>query len=152
MCDEVLALHSAPFCTDLIDRGLVIASLSYFLGQFKRDVKRECLGKYADLTCCREGFETGDDRYVDACSAALLYEVIVDLVVEEHLCDHIVRTSVDLAFQICDVGLKIRRLEMLLRICSHSDAEVSVVGFKASFSAVRVASLVASDSSTNSLA
>lgn len=36
--DEVLALHRAPFCTDLIDRGFIVSGLCYFLCEFDRDV------------------------------------------------------------------------------------------------------------------
>ena len=99
----------------------------------------------ADLARCRNRFETRDYRYIDACRAALFHEVIVDLIVEEHLGDDIVCSCVNFTFQVCDVGLQIRRLEMLLRICSDSNAEVSVIGLEPSFPAICVASLVASD-------
>ena len=39
VCDEVLALLCAPFCTNLIDSVFVITELCHLLGQFNRDVQ-----------------------------------------------------------------------------------------------------------------
>ena len=76
---------------------------------------------------CGDRLQAGDDRDRNACGTAFLDEIVVNLVVEEHLCDHIVRTGIHFPLQVGDVGLKVRCLEMFFRVGADADAEIPVV-------------------------
>ena len=53
----------------------------------------------------------------------MVHKAVEDRVVEEHLGDDAVRPRIDLAFQVEDVRLRVRSLEMLLRVAADTDAE-----------------------------
>ena len=145
MGDEVLALGCTPFCADLVDLVFVVTGFGNLPGELERDVKREGFRKDAYLTGGRDRLEARDDRDCDSGCTALVHEVVVDLIVEEHLCDDVVGAGIDFLLEVGDVGLDVRCLEVLFGIGADADTEVPVVCFKASASSVGAASLVTAD-------
>ena len=127
VCDEILALHDAPFGSYAVYSLLVIPGFSYLGSELERNVKRKRFRKHVDLSCSRKRLETRDYRNGYASFTASVDKVVVDFVVEEHLRNDIVGSGIYLLLQILDVGLYVCCFKMLFRISSYADTEISAV-------------------------
>jgi hypothetical protein len=112
-----------PFGADLFDIRVSFA-LEDRIRKIRRQIHVEDLGQHAELLFVGDRLETGDDGDVDVMLPTGFYEVIIFLVVEEHLCGDILRPGVDLGFEVHHIGLEIRRLEMFLGIAGYPDAKI----------------------------
>ena len=120
---EFSTLLDSPFDAKLIG---IFGSLSlvHQADKFLRNVNVEGSRKHVNLLFRRDGFEARNNGNVDASLSAELDKREELLVVEEHLSDDIVRSSLHFPPKILDVALQIGCLEVLLRIACNTDAEV----------------------------
>ena len=93
--EQSLALPRRPIDTN---RSGVLRILLDFIGQFIGDVDLEVLRQTGQLAQSIEHLETGDNRHLDARFSTLVDKLEVWLVVEKHLRDDIIGSSIDFLF------------------------------------------------------
>src|ERR1700743_3172563 len=88
------------------------------------------LRQHAELFSGGYRLQTRDDGNIDALRTKDFYKIEIFLVVEEHLRGDVFGAGIHLFFEIHQIGIEIRSLEMLFRITCDTDTKI---GFSAVF-------------------
>ncbi len=112
-----------PLCSDYFCIVIILAFIQR-CRQVLWQADTEQLGQYGKLVFQVDRLDTGNNRHIDPDSPALVDKIIVELVIKKHLGDNIIRSIINLLFEIGEVGCKIGSLKMFFRIARDTNAEI----------------------------